>query len=94
MIVCVEEFKDYLKIQQDDEDAVIANLLNEAQAAAEDYCHVKFDSDAPPAAKFAIKLMVAHYYERRDSSDKYAYQAMRLAFQALLYPHRDPNLMF
>ena len=92
--VSLNEFKDYLKIQHAEEDGVIANLLAEAQAAAEDYCRVTFAEDAPPAVKFAIKLMCAHYYEGRDSADKYAYQAMRLAFQALLYPHRDPSLMF
>ncbi len=56
MVVSVAEFKDYLKIQYDEEDAVVERLLVQAQAAAEDFCRVTFDEEAPLPVKLAIQL--------------------------------------
>jgi hypothetical protein len=38
--------------------------------------------------------MVSHYYENRDNPDKQVYITMRMAFENLLYPHRDIDQMF
>ena len=38
--------------------------------------------------------MVSHYYENRDNPDKQTYLTMRMAFENLLYPHRNMDLMF
>jgi hypothetical protein len=38
--------------------------------------------------------MVSHYYENRDNPDKQVYITMRMAFENLLYPHRNAELMF
>lgn len=94
MVVGVDEFKDYLKIQYDEEDAVVERLLVQAQAAAEDFCRVTFGEEAPLPVKLAIQLMAAHYYENRDTPDKQTYLAMRMAFENLLYPHRNLDLIF
>lgn len=94
MVVSVEDFKDFLKIQFDEEDAVVEQLLLESQAAAEDFCRVEFSEIAPMPVKLAVQLMAAHYFENRDNPDKQSYTAMRMAFENLLYPHRNPDLMF
>lgn len=39
-------------------------------------------------------LMVSHYYENRDNPDRQVYVTMRIAFENLLYPYRDPAKMF
>ncbi len=97
MVLTVQEVKAHLRIDHDEEDELIESLIRQAQAAAEDYCRVSFDSDpAGPAepVRLAVLLMVSHYYENRDNPDRQIYVTMRMAFENLLYPHRDPDKMF
>ena len=94
MVVTVDEVKTHLRIQYDEEDVYIESLIRQSQAAAEDYCRVSFEGAAPETVRLAVLLMVSHYYENRDNADKHVYITMRMAFENLLYPHRDVNLMF
>ena len=94
MILTVDEAKAHLRLQYEEEDAYLASLLLQAQAVAEDYCRVTFDENAPQAVRLAVLLLVSHYYENRDNPDKQVYITMRMAFENLLYPHRDESKMF
>ena len=94
MTVTVDEVKAHLRIQHDEEDGFILSLIAQAQAAAEDYCRVSFEDDAPEPVRLAILLFVGFYYENRDLPDRTTYGTMRIAFQNLLYPYRDPEKMF
>ena len=94
MVVTIDEVKTHLRIQQDEEDSYISGLIVQAQAAAEDYCRVQFSDLAPEPVRLAVLLMVSHYYENRDNPDKQVYVTMRIAFENLLYPYRDPDKMF
>lgn len=91
----LDEMKGWLRVEHDEEDDLIRRLIQEAWAAAEDFCRTPLDwAEAPSAVRLAVRLMVSHYYENRDNPDKQVYLAMRLAFENLLYPHRDPEKMF
>ena len=70
MVITVDEVKAHLKITYDDEDAYLESLIRQAQAAAEDFCRVSFDVDAPEPVRLAVLLMVSHYHENRDNPDK------------------------
>ena len=103
MILRVDEVKTHLRIEEDDEDAYIEGLIKQAQAAAEDFCRVSFDpyldedgreTDPPEPVRLAVLLMVSHYYENRDNPERAVYGTMRIAFENLLYPYRDPDKMF
>lgn len=94
MILTCEDVKQHLRIEDDDEDAYIETLIAQAQAAAEDFCRMEFGEDAPQPARLAVLLMVSHYYENRDNPDRAVYGTMRIAFENLLYPYRDPDKMF
>lgn len=94
MIVSEDEVKVHLRIQHDEEDEYISSLIAQAQAAAEDYCRVQFSDPAPEPVRLAVLLMVSHFYENRDNPDRQVYLTMRMAFQNLLYPYRDPMKMF
>ena len=94
MIVTEDEVKVHLRIQHDEEDEYISSLIAQAQAAAEDYCRVQFSDPAPEPVRLAVLLMVSHFYENRDTPDRQVYLTMRMAFQNLLYPYRDPMKMF
>ena len=94
MVVSVDEVKTHLRIDHDDEDTLIEGLIAQAQAVAEDYCRVSFGAEAAEPVRLAVMLMIAHYYENRDNPDKQVYITMRIAFENLLYPYRDPEKMF
>ena len=97
MIVSVAELKTHLRIQHDEEDGYLASLIEQAQAVAEDYCRVSFETaylDAPEPVRLAVMLMASHYYENRENADRQVYAAMRIAFENLLYPYRDADKMF
>lgn len=94
-ILTVAEVKEHLRIENDYENTLLSGYIEQAQAAAEDYCRVSFDpSTAPEAVKTALHLYIGWLYENRDSPDTTAYKAMHTAWQALLYPHRDESKMF
>ncbi len=94
MILSIDEVKTHLRIQQDEEDAYLEGLIRQSQAAAEDFCRVSFEDEAPEPVRLAVLLMVSHYYENRDNPDRQVYLSMRTAFENLLYPHRDVGKMF
>ena len=107
MILTVNEVKTHLRVESDEEDAYIAGLIAQAQAAAEDFCRVSFEpvttvdgtgeevtSAVPEPVRLAVLLMVSHYFENRDNPDRAVYGTMRIAFENLLYPYRDPDQMF
>ena len=94
MILSVDEVKTHLRIQQDEEDDYLEGLIRQSQAAAEDFCRVSFEDEAPEPVRLAVLLMVSHYYENRDNPDRQVYLAMRTAFENLLYPHRGVGKMF
>ncbi len=94
MILTVAEVKTHLRIEDNDEDTYLGTLIAQAQAAAEDFCRVNFTDDAPEPVRLAVMLMVSHYYENRDNPDRAVYGTMRIAFENLLYPYRDPDKMF
>ena len=94
MILTIEEVKAHLRIQHDEEDELIEGFIAQAQAVAEDYCRVQFEDTAPEPVRLAVLMMVSHYYENRDNPDRQVYMTMRIAFENLLYPYRDPAKMF
>ena len=94
MILTVAEVKTHLRVEDNDEDTYLGTLIAQAQAAAEDFCRVNFTDDAPEPVRLAVMLMVSHYYENRDNPDRAVYGTMRIAFENLLYPYRDPDKMF
>ena len=103
MIVTLEEAKTHLRVQHDEEDALITGLIEQAQAAAEDFCRVTFEpyvddegheADAPGPVKLAVFLMVGYFYEHREAEDGAGFRTMRRAFMTLLYPYRDLDRMF
>ena len=94
MIVTIDEVKTHLRIEDDDEDMYLYSLISQAQAVAEDFCRTQFSEAAPEPVRLAVLLFVSHYYENRDNPDRAVYGTMRIAFENLLYPYRDPDKMF
>ena len=95
MVLTVDKVKQHLRIDYDEEDTLIESLIRQAQASEEDFCRVSFDGeDVPEPVRLACLLFVSYHYENRDIPDMTTYKSMRMAFEHLLYPHRDPAQMF
>lgn len=101
-LVTLEEMKAHMILDPvDDEEAQkqldmkIKSFIEQAQAAAEDFCKCFFsEDDVPEPVRLAIMLYVSHFYEFRDNYDKQSYVSMRMAFESLLWPYRDVTKMF
>ena len=91
MIVTVDEIKTHLRIEHDEEDGYLSALITAATATAEDFCRRSFSEDMPAPVRLAIYLYVGFMYTYREGADQSAYRAMKQAFDALLWPHRDPD---
>ena len=91
MPVTVEEIKTHLRIEHNAEDGYLSALIAAAQAAAEDFCRRSFAEDMPEPVRLAIYLYVGFMYTYREGADQSSYRAMKQAFDALLWPHRDPE---
>ena len=91
MAVTVYEIKTHLRIEHDAEASYLATLIAAAQAAAEDFCRRSFAENMPEPVRLAIYLYVGFMYTYRENASQDAYRSMKQAFDALLWPHRDPT---
>lgn len=85
MIVSLAEMKNYLRVDVDDDDALITGMLS----AAEDRCrgiarNENFDTD--PNAKIAIMYTVAYMYENKEEADN---TRLNLTLRSLLFKNRE-----
>ncbi len=93
-MVTLEELKVHLRIEQDEEDGYLTSLLLAARTSCEDFCGRSFTEPMPEPVRLAILLMAGHFYAHRENGDRDAYGAMYDAFHALLWPYREPGLLF
>ena len=92
-MVTLDELKAHLRVETDDENDYLQNLLRMAEATVEDFCGQPL-SEAPEPARLAVLLFAGYHYTHRESDDTAAYAAMKAAFQALLWPYRSPEALF
>lgn len=78
MIVNVDEMKEYLRVDGEDEDTAISELIEMAETYLINAgCIVKDENQKPiNLAKLAVKQLVVHWYENREPVGK----ADRLTF--------------
>lgn len=89
MTVSLNEAKEYLRIDIDDEDATIQTLLNSAQKICMDVARIddetKFDS-LGDVAKTAVLYTLGYYYENRADAD---YLKLTQTLRSLLFSVRE-----
>ena len=87
MTVTVEEMKSYLRIDFEDDDALIENFISAAKKQCMDILRTDdaADLDAAQNGKIAVMFTVAYLYEHREEAD---HHAMDLTLRALLFGSR------
>ena len=70
MIVNLDEMKGYLRVDFDDDDALIENFVTTGQNLCADIARLSVDElGAIPSSKIAVMYAVAYLYEHREDAD-------------------------
>ena len=87
MTVTVEEMKSYLRVDFEDDDALIENFISAAKKQCLDILRTDDEADLDSAqnGKIAVMFTVAYLYEHREEAD---HHAMDLTLRALLFGSR------
>lgn len=76
MILTLDEAKEYLKVEHNDEDILIQGLIVAAENYIKNATGIEFDN-TNELAKLAVRLLIVNWYENREiNTDK----ANKLAF--------------
>lgn len=87
MLVTLEEMKQYLRVEYEDDDSLITSLLSSAERTCMDIMRTD-DTDmleTEPNAKAAVMYAVAYLYEHREEAD---HHALMLTLRSLLFGSR------
>lgn len=87
MVISVEEMKNYLRVDYDDDDKLIEHLISSAQKLCMDILRTDDLSDLDKAEniKTAVLYSVAYMYEHREEAD---YHTLTLTLRAMLFGSR------
>ncbi len=89
MTVLTCDLARYLRIDHDEDDILLSDLLTAASAHILGLCKpVEEDEDIPAPVEMAIKIMAAHLYENRLPTGQYIGE-IPFSVSALIAPYRD-----
>ena len=87
MTVSLDEMKKYLRVDFDDDDTVIEELLKSAEVLCADVARLSEDEfEKSHCSKIAVMYAVAYLYEHRENAD---YKALTLSLRSLLFGIRQ-----
>ena len=88
MIVTVKEMKNYLRVDFEDDDRLLSDLIEQGQKICMDVARIE-DVDVfekQVGAKLAVMYAVAYLYEHREEAD---HKTLTLGLRALLFGVRE-----
>ena len=86
MIVSVEEMKKYLRVDFDDDDTLIEELIDSSTKLCSDIARLSFDElEGLSTIKIAVMYAVAYIYEHKESCD---YHTLTISLRNLLQVDR------
>ena len=82
MVVSLEEMKQYLRVDFEDDDSFITNALHSAESLCADIARLSTEEfSETQTAKIAVMFAVANLYEHREDAD---HHALTLSLRSLL----------
>ena len=89
MVVTLEEMKDYLRVDYDDDDALIRGILVQSQQICMDVARIADEDvfEETTGARIAVMYAVAYLYEHREEAD---HHQLVLGLRSLLFGVREP----
>lgn len=87
MIVTVEEMKNYLRVDFEDDDTLIESLIKAREKQCMDILRTDDENELSECqnGKIAVMFTVAYLYEHREEAD---HHAMDMTLRALLFGSR------
>ena len=86
-MVTLEEMKNYLRVDDDDDDVLIGDMIMAAERQCMDILRTDSEEDLKAAqnGKIAVMFTAAYFYEHREEAD---HHALNLTLRALLFGSR------
>lgn len=81
-IVSLTEVKEYLRIDGEEEDALLISLIRAAEKHCENYLKARLPKNTPSPVKQALLILTGHFYEERTGEN------IPKAVYSLLAPYR------
>ena len=87
MLVTLEEMKNYLRVDYDEDDALIENIIGASERLCMDVARMYDEGEFAKVenAKIAVLYAAAYLYEHREEAD---HRALTLTLRALLFGAR------
>ena len=63
------EIKEYLRIDDEEENSLLTALLSAAISHSENYLQAPLPSETPTPIKQALLILIGHFYEQRAGED-------------------------
>ncbi|MCQ2501270.1 MAG: head-tail connector protein [Lachnospiraceae bacterium] len=88
MVVTLEEMKNYLRVDFDDDDVLLKGIIEQSQQLCMDVARIEDEDEFEdqPIAKIAVMYAVAYLYEHREEAD---HKALTLSLRSLLFGVRQ-----
>ena len=88
MVVTLEEMKNYLRVDFDDDDALLGDIIYQSQQICMDVARISDteEFEKHPVSKIAVMYDVAFLYEHREETD---HHALTLSLRSLLFGCRQ-----
>lgn len=89
-VVTVEEMKNYLRVDYEDDDELLSGIISQAEQLCMDVARAENAEafEAEPVSKIAVMYACAYLYEHREEAD---YHELTLGLRALLFGIREPG---
>ncbi len=89
-VVSLEEMKNYLRVDFDDDDALLEGIIVQSQQICMDVARFTDpdEFEKQPVSKIAVMYVVAYLYEHREDAD---HKALMVGLRALLFGIRTPG---
>ena len=90
MMVTLDEMKNYLRVDYEDDDRLISDLIEQGQQFCMDVARIADEDvfEETTGARIAVMYAVAYLYEHREEAD---HKALTLGLRALLFGVREPG---
>ncbi len=88
MIITLDEMKNYLRVDHDDDDVLLDGLIESSQRLCMDVARISDEEEfeKEPCSKVAVMYAVAYQYEHREDAD---HLELTLSIRALLFGIRQ-----
>lgn len=87
MVVTLEEMKNYLRVDFEDDDVLLSGIIAQSQQLCVDIARLSEEAfEKQPVSKIAVMYAVAYLYEHREEAD---HHALTLSLRSLLFGVRE-----